>query len=88
MRNLLHRKHGEPTDAQREISNRQDDALKSAKGLFKTAVSLALPILEVDPTCIGKAVVGSTLLMINELQVRRLPMPSILLGHAQTIIRL
>ena len=33
---------------------------------------------------IGKAVVGSTLIMINELQVRQSSMPSVLLGHTQT----
>jgi hypothetical protein len=73
MKSLLHRKRGTSKGAQQGVQDRSGDALKSAKGLLKTSLVLADTILQVDPTQIGKAVVGSALFIVNEIQVHIRP---------------
>ena len=66
MKDLLHWKRSNTKRAKSESPGRQDDTLKSALGLFKSALTLASTILQLDPTQIGKTVVESTLFLINE----------------------
>ena len=74
-RTTLRKKTENPTPAEIEVTSRQASALKTAKDVFKTSLRLASTILQADPTQIGKAVVDTVSLMMEELEVQNATHP-------------
>ena len=66
---LLRKKTSNPTPAEAEVSSRQASALRTSKGALKTILRLASTILQADPTQVGKAVVDTISLIVDELEV-------------------